>query len=174
MCSRNFLFHSLSLKLFSKTSLSYHTPTPSLLHLTASYSTRPYLIVLNQPECLPHFAAFCYRKHKHHPFRVAHTTELASVLHDRKLGFHNPLSNTTFHRLLLSAHFSSPSRFPHPPSLPLAPCQSPGQLWCLVPGLSSCMAALPECILRQPACSSMGIEARYDSQIRYLTRRATQ
>lgn len=145
-------------------SASHHTP--ALHYFPANCSARIWT-VYNQSGYLLCFPEFCYRNHK--PLRVA------LVLHDRKLGFHNPLSNTTFHRLLLSTHYSFfPSRFPHPPSLPLAPCQSPGQLQCSVLGRSSCMAALPECILRQPACFSMGVEARYDSQIRYLTRRATQ
>lgn len=64
-----------------------------------------------------------------------------------------------------SPSVSFPARsVPVPRAAPALSCRGP----------SSCMAALPECILRQPACSSMGIEARYDSQIRYLTRRATQ
>lgn len=104
--------------------------------------------------------------------RVAHTAELAFVLHDRKLGFYSLLSHMTFHRLFPPTS-SFPSRLTRPPSLSLPPCEFPGQLKCSVPGMSACMAALPECILRQPACFSMGIEARYDSQIRYLTKRAT-
>lgn len=78
----------------------------------------------------------------------------------------------TFHRLFPPTSFF-PSRLTRPPSLSLPPCEFPGQLQCSVPGMSAYMAALPECILRQPACFSMGIEARYDSQIRYLTKRAT-
>lgn len=34
------------------------------------------------------------------------------------------------------------------------------------------MAALPECILRQPTHSSMATEAHRESQTRYLTKRA--
>lgn len=48
------------------------------------------------------------------PFQSCPHVELAPVLHDRKLGFYNPLSNTTFHRLLLSAHFSFSQSIPSP------------------------------------------------------------
>lgn len=63
-----------------------------------------------------------------------------------------------------------PSRFPTAP--PVSPRVSPGQLRLSVPGLSTRMAALPECILRQPTHSSVATEARCESQIRYLTKRA--
>lgn len=94
---------------------SHHTPTTSPPFSSLLFYKDPTWIVFNQSGCLLCFAAaFCYRTRKHHLLRVAHTAELDFVLHDRKLGFHNPLSNTTFHRLLLSAHFPFSQSIPSP------------------------------------------------------------
>lgn len=41
--------------------------------------------------------------------RVAHTAELGSALHDRKLGFHNPLSSETFQTSPLRPPLSFPA-----------------------------------------------------------------
>lgn len=95
---------------------SHRTPTIALLHF--SEPVTPGGLYLNSLSSLDVYCVFCSffaaRNHKHHPLRLAHTAELAVVLHDRKLGFHNPLSNTTFHRLLLSAHFTFSQSIPSP------------------------------------------------------------
>lgn len=99
----------------------------------------------------------------------------------------SPLCGTTQSQAFIILHLTRPSAISFPPTsllpsrfprLSVSPAPSAPVPWAApalsAPGLSARMAALPECILRQPAHSSMAIEARYESQIRYLTKRATQ
>lgn len=107
--------------------------------------------VFDRSECFLNLQVYLFiylflgrRHHKHrHSLRVAHTAELGFALHDRKLGFHNPLSSETFHRLL-SAHLSF-SQSMHSPSV--SPARSMPVPWA-APALSAGSELLHGCPAR--------------------------